>query len=404
MRFISISIHNVFERNTFFDRAKIKLCSYKHDAISITELIMKVNSNEKKGRKKLSGYERKFVIAKKVGNNAFSYEMRKNKKIAVANKINGSIFSMEEGEEIAFCEYDETKNCDLSCEGIKNIIWDKDKRSYLFDNHNHSFYFIYSTYLMGNKWDSLVHVDQHKDSRIPPLSFDEFKSLFFEQINWGKNEYINFKKTGESLHRQQRIEGETFIEEKKIVFEGKIQQRQEKKQMETKNMMKEGFKQKARIVKQESYQDLFLEIARVMQEGAYQIKGKKKTVILEKQEMYLPSEPCEQEEYLAWIYTNFLLNVGNFIPPLLEQKIFQNYYCVDSTYQMETVSNVDLKKFVLDLDLDFFSEDMNYIPYQRRIEFVKRLIKKAELITIATSPYFISFSNCKQALKDLFDE
>lgn len=51
MRFISISIHNVFERNTFFDRAKIKLCSYKHDAISITELIMKVNSNEKKGRK-----------------------------------------------------------------------------------------------------------------------------------------------------------------------------------------------------------------------------------------------------------------------------------------------------------------------------------------------------------------
>ena len=59
---------------------------------------------------------------------------------------------------------------------------------------------------------------------------------------------------------------------------------------------------------------------------------------------------------------------------------------------------------VLDLDLDFFSKDMDYIPFQKKKKIVKELIQKSKLITIATSPYFIELEDCKKVLHELFQD
>ena len=59
--------------------------------------------------------------------------------------------------------------------------------------------------------------------------------------------------------------------------------------------------------------------------------------------------------------------------------------------------------YVLDIDLDFFSRDMDYIDYDLKIGRVKEYIEGASLITIATSPYFIEQDKALKALRDLFD-
>lgn len=82
-----------------------------------------------------------FYIDKPTGNNIFSYEERENKKIYVPKLIEGSLDDVSIGEEIVFNEIDE--DIEIKAKGLKNMIIYKyqDKDVYIFDNHNHAFYF-----------------------------------------------------------------------------------------------------------------------------------------------------------------------------------------------------------------------------------------------------------------------
>ena len=60
-------------------------------------------------------------------------------------------------------------------------------------------------------------------------------------------------------------------------------------------------------------------------------------------------------------------------------------------------------EYVLDIDLDIFSKDMDYIPYEFRLNKIKELIKGAKVITIASSPYFIEQDYAIKVLKELFN-
>ena len=67
-------------------------------------------------------------------------------------------------------------------------------------------------------------------------------------------------------------------------------------------------------------------------------------------------------------YTNEVLNVGNFIQPALKHSIFSDVIIIDSSYGF----NLDIQgEFVLDIDLDIFSKDMEYISYDLRINKIK---------------------------------
>lgn len=99
-------------------------------------------------------------------------------------------------------------------------------------------------------------------------------------------------------------------------------------------------------------------------------------------------------------YTNEVLNVGNFIQPALKHSIFSEVIIIDSSYGF----NLDIQgEFVLDIDLDIFSKDMEYISYDLRINKIKELIEKAKVITIASSPFFIEQEYSIKVLKELFN-
>ena len=224
-----------------------------------------------------------FYIDRPIGNNIFSYEDRENKKIYVPKLIEGTLNDVLVGEEIVFNEIDEY--IEIKAKGLKNMIIYKyqDKDIYIFDNHNHAFYFCIKSLQKGSfkKGCNLVHVDQHKDTREP-----QDYNVNIDDIN-----------------------------------------------------------------------DVFR-------------------------------------------YTNEVLNVGSFIKPALKHNIFSDVVIIDSSY------GFDLKiegEFVLDIDLDIFSKDMDYIPYNLKVSRIKDLIKKSKVITIASSPFFIEQDYAIKVLKELFN-
>ena len=66
-------------------------------------------------------------------------------------------------------------------------------------------------------------------------------------------------------------------------------------------------------------------------------------------------------------------------------------------------NGVDKGEYVLDIDLDIFSKDMDYIPYELKISKIKELIEKSKVITIASSPFFINQEYAIKVLKELFN-
>ena len=224
-----------------------------------------------------------FYIDKPYGNNVFSYEERENKKIFVPKLIEGNLEDVKVGDNIVFNEIDE--ETEVKAKGLENLVQYKfeDKTIYIFDNHNHAFYFWMKSLTNNefNKGCKLVHVDQHKDMREPQdytVNIDDLDDVFR--------------------------------------------------------------------------------------------------------------------------YTNEVLNVGNFIQPALKKGIFSDAIIIDSSY------GFDIKiegEYVLDIDLDIFSKDMDYIPYDFRVNKIKNLIRGAKTITIATSPYFIEQDYAIKVLKELFN-
>lgn len=224
-----------------------------------------------------------FYIDKPYGNNVFSYEERENKSIFVPKLIEGDLNHVKVGEHIVFNEIDE--DMEIKSKGLEHLVQYKlgDKTIYVFDNHNHAFYFWMKS-LKSNEFNAgckLVHVDQHKDMREP----DNY---------------------------------DVDVEDLDNVF----------------------------------------------------------------------------------AYTNEVLNVGNFIQPALKKEIFSEVIIIDSSYGFD----IDVEgEYVLDIDLDIFSKDMDYIPYDFRLNKIKKLIKNAKVITIATSPYFIDQEYAIKVLKELFN-
>lgn len=224
-----------------------------------------------------------FYINEPTGNNIFSYDDRLNKSIYVPKLIEGTLDDVKIGDAVVFNEIDFEE--EINAIGLKNMVkYDfKGKDVYIFDNHNHAFYFWIKSLNKGmfNKGCKLVHIDQHKDMREPE-NYDV-------DIN--------------------------------------------------------------------SIEDVFR-------------------------------------------YTNYTLNVGNFIKPALYYNIFSEAIIIDSTYGFEM--NVE-GEIVLDIDLDIFSKDMEYMSYDLRINKIKEYIERAKVITIASSPFFIEQDYAIKVLKELFN-
>lgn len=236
-------------------------------------------------------YKKPFYIESPVGNNALSFEKRLNKKLFVPNLIDGTFENIELWNEVVFEDYD-FENQLISAKWLKHFYklkW-KDKDLYLFDNHNHAFYFWYlakKQWIIGENC-TLYHVDEHSDMRKP----------------------------------------ETYMTPE-----------------DAKNMQK------------------------------------------------------------VFDYTNFTLNVGNYILPAIEEWLIKN---VVQIRNQQNLFDYNFKKteendIILNLDLDFFEPALDYIDYESKKNVVLDIASKAKIITVATSPFFINQTLALKVFKDLFN-
>lgn len=248
-------------------------------------------------------YHQRYRMKHAFGNNAFSFTKRQKREIDIPPLIDCAVTSMQKSDRIAFVEIDDMSR-EVHCNGLEYFI--RDGNVFLFDNHNHCYYF-YKEYLRERDVDRLhfVHVDQHKDMRVPCASFSKFKNN------------VNIEKGLQLL-------------------------------------------------------------------GAESLYSN-----------------VSQEQITSFLYTNLVLNVGNFIVPLQQEGRIEQLYMVDAEYAMDALNIDSIDRYVLDLDLDFFSRDMGYIPFEKRLNFVQKLIDHAEAVFIACSPYFIPFEEAKEVVSAL---
>jgi hypothetical protein len=147
-------------------------------------------------------YRFNAFIEEPVSNNAFDYDQRKkvtpNPKIFRADLIDGDLKDLAIGDRIAFESANDQGEI-IPCHGLKHFILMKHPSGkspaniYIFDNHNHSFYFWHQEKLLGNinPHSTLIHVDQHKDTRVPSKFLHPQDYTNLEEISRYTNSTLN---------------------------------------------------------------------------------------------------------------------------------------------------------------------------------------------------------------------
>lgn len=105
-------------------------------------------------------------------------------------------------------------------------------------------------------------------------------------------------------------------------------------------------------------------------------------------------------------YTNFTLNVGNYIIPSQKLWLVWEIYQIRSEANIEDFSfeNLDSRvSNIVNLDVDFFAPELDYMNYDNKIAFVKKSIQKADFVTIATSPFFIDQELAIKVIKEILN-
>lgn len=97
------------------------------------------------------------------------------------------------------------------------------------------------------------------------------------------------------------------------------------------------------------------------------------------------------------------INVGNFLRYALDTWFIPSATQINTEYSLLhfDYSTINLSNYILDIDLDFRHPDMSIEQFNKTIQITKNLIKKAKIVTIATSPYFLDQNLALQLLHQL---
>jgi hypothetical protein len=140
-----------------------------------------------------SSYAQPFWIEEPVGNNALSYDRRgPSPRLWVPSLLNGTLADVAPGEAVVFEDFDEHDTLH-SCTGLSHLV----KATWhgipmvVVDNHNHAFYFWFEALAEGRilPGATLVHLDQHRDTRLPgrPFRADATLEEAFRYVNFHLN-------------------------------------------------------------------------------------------------------------------------------------------------------------------------------------------------------------------------
>jgi hypothetical protein len=233
-----------------------------------------------------SDYSEPFRIEGPVGNNALSYARRgPSPHLWVPSLVSGTLADVVPGNRVVFEDFDEHGTLQ-SCTGLAHIVattW-KGTPTVVMDNHNHAFYFWFEAFMTGHLQPgaTLVHLDQHRDTRTPALAFDEASTL---------------------------------------------------------------------------------------------------------------SD--------AFRYTNFHLNVGNYIVPASQAGLIDEILLVTGEDDLHNLTLAGRGNTILNIDLDFFAPAMSYVDFTLARRFINAHVPSASLITVATSPFFIDQPRAIARLREL---
>lgn len=118
---------------------------------------------------------------------------------------------------------------------------------------------------------------------------------------------------------------------------------------------------------------------------------------------FLNENPSLEE---VFNYTNFTINVGNYIVPALKTWIIWEVIQIRNESNLNDYFSYDFenekRNIILNLDLDFFEPELDYIDYELKKKVILDIAKKAKVITVATSPFFINQELALKVFKDLF--
>ncbi|MEJ2053207.1 MAG: UPF0489 family protein [Calditrichaceae bacterium] len=99
-------------------------------------------------------------------------------------------------------------------------------------------------------------------------------------------------------------------------------------------------------------------------------------------------------------YTNYVLNVGNFIQPALNFGLISSLEMINSTAAFD---NPVPAKYILDIDMDIFAPELDYMDNSLKIAKIQSYITSASFITMATSPYFIEQERAVKFIHQIFE-
>ncbi len=100
-------------------------------------------------------------------------------------------------------------------------------------------------------------------------------------------------------------------------------------------------------------------------------------------------------------FVNEKTNVGNFITAAINSWIVNDVIQIRTDYALSELVNPLTREpvnYILDVDIDF-RQDKEIT--EDDIKTIRKLMKEAELVTIATSPYFIDQTNAIKIIKQI---
>jgi len=121
-------------------------------------------------------------------------------------------------------------------------------------------------------------------------------------------------------------------------------------------------------------------------------------------------KPDSEDLQKVFNFTNFVLNVGNYIIPAEKEWLIWETIQIRGQDSLERYNLWEFYRYeqdgasiILNLDLDFFEPELDFIDYGSKKQVILDIAKKADLITVCTSPYFINQERALSVFRDIFD-
>ena len=118
---------------------------------------------------------------------------------------------------------------------------------------------------------------------------------------------------------------------------------------------------------------------------------------------HFPWELLSDDSRAVERYTHFRTRVGDYIMPAMVSGCVSRVVRIQGESDMDAYVPPDVP-YIANIDLDFFAPEMDYIDRAKSLPFVRNIARSARLITVATSPVFVSQTRALEVFSEIFGD